>query len=190
MGKYIKSRINTLSADDLCGYIFKSKSPSCGMSRVPLYSEFGSHKVKHGPGMFANAFINSFPLMPTEDEGRLNDPRIRENFIVRVFSFKRFNNNKNNFKLAVEIIDKNPNIKDYFYTCFYKINYNYFDIFVIAIRSIIYDEKIYVNNINLEQILPNKIKNLSKKNTILNIKTLGLTQNISVWEKKKYIIKI
>ena len=91
MGKYIKSRINTLSADDLCGYIFKSKSPSCGMSRVPLYSEFGSHKVKHGPGMFANAFINSFPLVPTEDEGRLNDPRIRENFIVRVFSFKRFN---------------------------------------------------------------------------------------------------
>ena len=91
MGKYIKSRINTLSADDLCGYIFKSKSPSCGMSRVPLYSEFGSHKVKHGPGMFANAFINSFPLIPTEDEGRLNDPRIRENFIVRVFSFKRFN---------------------------------------------------------------------------------------------------
>ena len=91
MGKYIKSRINTLSDDDLCGYIFKSKSPSCGISRVPLYSEFGSHKVKHGPGMFANAFINSFPLVPTEDEGRLNDPRIRENFIVRVFSFKRFN---------------------------------------------------------------------------------------------------
>ena len=91
MEKYIKSRINTLSADDLCGYIFKSKSPSCGMARVPLYSEFGSHKVKHGPGMFANAFINSFPLVPTEEEGRLNDPRIRENFIVRVFSFKRFN---------------------------------------------------------------------------------------------------
>ena len=91
MEKYIKSRINSLSADDLCGYIFKSKSPSCGMGRVPLYSEFGSHKVKHGPGMFANAFINSFPLVPTEEEGRLNDPRIRENFIVRVFSFKRFN---------------------------------------------------------------------------------------------------
>ena len=91
MEKYIKSRINTLSADDLCGYIFKSKSPSCGMGRVPLYSEFGSHKVKHGPGMFANAFINSFPLVPTEEEGRLNDPRIRESFIVRVFSFKRFN---------------------------------------------------------------------------------------------------
>ena len=91
MEKYIKSRINTLCADDLCGYIFKSKSPSCGMGRVPLYSEFGSHKVKHGPGMFANAFINSFPLVPTEEEGRLNDPRIRENFIVRVFSFKRFN---------------------------------------------------------------------------------------------------
>jgi hypothetical protein len=106
------------------------------------------------------------------------------------FSFERFNNNKNNFKLAVEIINKKKNIKDYFYTCFYKINYNYFDIFVIAIKSIMYDEKIYVNNVNLEEILPNKIKKLSEKNTILNIKTLGLTQNISVWEKKKYIIKI
>ena len=91
MEKYIKSRINTLNSDDLCGYIFKSKSPSCGLGRVPLYSEFGSHKVKHGPGMFANAFVNFFPLVPTEDEGRLNDPRIRENFIVRVFSFNRFN---------------------------------------------------------------------------------------------------
>ena len=91
MNRYTKDRIKDLSKDDLCGYIFKSKSPSCGMSRVPLYSEFGSHKVKHGPGMFANAFINSFPLVPTEEEGRLNDPRIRENFIVRVFSFKRFN---------------------------------------------------------------------------------------------------
>ena len=91
MQKYIKNRIDSLNSDDLCGYIFKSKSPSCGLGRVPLYSEFGSNKVKHGPGMFAKAFINSFPLVPTEDEGRLNDPRIRENFIVRVFSFKRFN---------------------------------------------------------------------------------------------------
>ena len=91
MEKYIKDRIDSLHSNDLCGYIFKSKSPSCGLGRVPLYSEFGSNKVKHGPGMFAKEFINSFPLVPTEDEGRLNDPRIRENFIVRVFSFKRFN---------------------------------------------------------------------------------------------------
>jgi uncharacterized protein YbgA (DUF1722 family)/uncharacterized protein YbbK (DUF523 family) len=89
MERYIKGRINSLAHDDLCGYIFKSKSPSCGLGRVPVYSEFGSHNVWHGPGMFAQAFTNKFPLVPTEDEGRLNDPRIRENFIVKVFSFYR-----------------------------------------------------------------------------------------------------
>lgn len=89
---YIKDRINSLSNEDLCGYIFKSKSPSCGIGRVPVYAEMGSNKAKHGPGKFAQAFINKYPLIPTEDEGRLNDPKIRENFIVRVFSLHRFQN--------------------------------------------------------------------------------------------------
>lgn len=92
MEQYIKGRINSLTHDELCGYIFKSKSPSCGLGRVPVYSEFGSHKVRHGPGLFAKAFTRKFPLIPTEDEGRLNDPRIRENFIVKVFSFYRLQN--------------------------------------------------------------------------------------------------
>jgi uncharacterized protein YbgA (DUF1722 family)/uncharacterized protein YbbK (DUF523 family) len=89
MRHYIKGRINQLTRDDLCGYIFKSKSPSCGLGRVPVYTEIESSKVRHGNGMFADAFIEQFPWVPTEDEGRLNDPGIRENFIVRVFSFNR-----------------------------------------------------------------------------------------------------
>ncbi|MBC8283884.1 MAG: DUF523 and DUF1722 domain-containing protein [Nitrospinae bacterium] len=89
MKRYIKDRISTLEENDLCGYIFKSKSPSCGLGRVPVYSEFGSDRVRHGPGIFADAFTRKFPLVPTEDEGRLNDPKIRENFIVKVFSFYR-----------------------------------------------------------------------------------------------------
>jgi len=89
MKNYIKDRLKSLTHDDLCGYIFKSKSPSCGLGRIPVYSEFGSNKVRHGSGMFAQAFTKAFPIVPTEDEGRLNDPRIRENFIVKVFSFYR-----------------------------------------------------------------------------------------------------
>ena len=65
MQKYIKVRINSLAGEDLCGFIFKSKSPSCGLS-----CEFGSHSVRHGAGMFAQEFTNKFPLIPTEDEGR------------------------------------------------------------------------------------------------------------------------
>ena len=51
MQKYIKMRINSLTRDDLCRFIFKSKSPSCGLGRVPVYSEFGSHKVKKSFGI-------------------------------------------------------------------------------------------------------------------------------------------
>ena len=90
MHQYNKGRINQLTSDDLCGYIFKSKSPSCGLARVPVYSEPGSSKVRHGPGLFAKAFTQAFPLVPTEDEGRLNDVKIRENFIIRVFCFHRW----------------------------------------------------------------------------------------------------
>ena len=89
MNTYMKGRISTLGKSDLCGYIFKSKSPSCGIGRVPIYSKFGSNKVRHGPGMFASAFMKTLPLIPVEDEGRLHDPVIRENFIVRVFCFNR-----------------------------------------------------------------------------------------------------
>ena len=89
MNTYMKGRISTLRKNDLCGYIFKSKSPSCGIGRVPIYSKFGSNKVRHGPGMFASAFMKTLPLIPVEDEGSLHDPVIRENFIVRVFCFNR-----------------------------------------------------------------------------------------------------
>ena len=89
MSDYTRDRIRELGNTGLCGYIFKSKSPSCGIGRVPVYSEFGGSKVRHGPGMFANSFIKILPLIPVEDEGRLHDPVIRENFIVRVFCFNR-----------------------------------------------------------------------------------------------------
>lgn len=89
MNKYIKDRIKNLSKDDLCGYIFKSKSPSCGLGRIPIYDEYDKSKARHGGGLFANTFIKTNPFVPTKDEGRLHDPKIRENFIVRVFSFSR-----------------------------------------------------------------------------------------------------
>ena len=89
MNAYMRNRIGELKKTNLCGYIFKSKSPSCGIGRVPIYSQFGSTKVRYGSGMFARKFIKTLPLIPVEDEGRLHDPMIRENFIVRVFCFYR-----------------------------------------------------------------------------------------------------
>ena len=68
MHKYTENRINDLIDQDLCGYIFKAKSPSCGIGRVNIYSEFSSAKVRHGAGIFARTFIKSMPLIPVEDE--------------------------------------------------------------------------------------------------------------------------
>jgi uncharacterized protein YbgA (DUF1722 family) len=73
----------------LCGFIFKSKSPSSGMERVKVYSEKGMPQ-QSGIGLFARAFMEHFPLVPVEEEGRLHDPKLRENFIESIFALKRW----------------------------------------------------------------------------------------------------
>jgi uncharacterized protein YbgA (DUF1722 family)/uncharacterized protein YbbK (DUF523 family) len=82
-------RVRQLEKEDLCGFIFKSKSPSSGMERVEVYNKKGM-PVKQGVGLFARAFKTHFPLLPVEDEGRLHDPRLRENFIEGIFALKRW----------------------------------------------------------------------------------------------------
>lgn len=76
---------------DISGYIFKSKSPSCGIEKVKLYpAGDGAAPNRNGVGQYAAAFTRSQPLLPVEEEGRLCDPILRENFIERVFTFKRW----------------------------------------------------------------------------------------------------
>ncbi|MET0515884.1 MAG: DUF523 and DUF1722 domain-containing protein [Nitrospiraceae bacterium] len=82
-------RIEDLKKLELSGYVFKKDSPSCGIERVRLYNEHGMPS-RNGVGLFARAFIQEFPLIPVEEEGRLCDPSLRENFIERVFCYRRF----------------------------------------------------------------------------------------------------
>jgi uncharacterized protein YbgA (DUF1722 family)/uncharacterized protein YbbK (DUF523 family) len=91
MVKWAENRVRELAQEDLCGFIFKSKSPSSGMERVRVYSEpaRGAPVIK-GVGLFARIFMEHFPLLPVEDEGRLHDPVLRENFIERIFVFQRW----------------------------------------------------------------------------------------------------
>jgi uncharacterized protein YbgA (DUF1722 family)/uncharacterized protein YbbK (DUF523 family) len=89
MKRWAKKRVKELEKEDLCGFIFKSDSPSSGMIRVKVYSEKGMPR-KVGVGMFAKAFMDHFPRIPVEDDGRLHNPAIRENFIERIFSLKRW----------------------------------------------------------------------------------------------------
>ncbi|MEW6599673.1 MAG: DUF523 and DUF1722 domain-containing protein [Nitrospirota bacterium] len=82
-------KLDTLEREGLSGFIFKSRSPSSGHSGVKVYSPSGV-QIGKGRGIFAGAYTERFPLVPVEDEGRLNDPELRENFIERVFVFKRW----------------------------------------------------------------------------------------------------
>jgi len=89
MVRWAEKRVVEIEEEGLCGFIFKSDSPSSGMERVKVYNEKGM-PVKRGTGMFARIFMEHFPLLPVEEEGRLHDPNLRENFIERIFILKRW----------------------------------------------------------------------------------------------------
>lgn len=75
---------------DLCGFILMQKSPSCGMERVKVY-QYSGHTAEHGGvGLFAAALMLAQPNLPVEEDGRLNDPVLRENFITRVFAYAQW----------------------------------------------------------------------------------------------------
>lgn len=86
MNAYGKKRVAARDLQNLSGYILKKDSPSCGMERVKIYSDSGMPQ-RSGRGLFALHLLCQFPLLPVEEEGRLNDAAIRENFIERVFAY-------------------------------------------------------------------------------------------------------
>lgn len=82
-------KLETLETADLSGYIFKKDSPSCGIERVRIFNRHGMPS-RNGAGLFARAFMERFPFVPVEEEGRLWDPVLRDNFIERVFCYHRW----------------------------------------------------------------------------------------------------
>jgi len=88
MAAWSARRLSELEREDLSGYILKKESPSCGMERVKVFGESGMAE-RNGRGIFAAALLRRFPNLPVEEEGRLADPRLRENFIERVFAYQR-----------------------------------------------------------------------------------------------------
>ncbi|MFO7636063.1 MAG: DUF523 and DUF1722 domain-containing protein [Clostridia bacterium] len=89
MQAFCAKRVESLEAEDLCGFIFKSDSPSSGLHRVKIYHSPGI-STRIGRGLFADAVAKRFPLLPLEEEGRLHDAKLRENFIGNVFACRRW----------------------------------------------------------------------------------------------------
>ncbi len=87
MTAFAAARVEKLATEDLCGYVLKKDSPTCGMERVKVYG--AGMPSKSGRGLFAEALLARFPNLPVEEEGRLCDPRLRDNFVERVFAYHR-----------------------------------------------------------------------------------------------------
>lgn len=92
-----------LEMSDLCGYIFMQKSPSCGVFGVKRYLPNG-YSEGSTRGIFARVFMEKNPLIPVEEAGRLNDPALRENFMMRVFALHDWKKTTRNGVTAQQVI--------------------------------------------------------------------------------------
>jgi uncharacterized protein YbgA (DUF1722 family) len=100
MLRWSEIKLKKIEQENLCGFIFKSRSPSSGIKGVTVYTSSGMPGRK-GAGIFGRAFLRYFPLLPVIDDGRLHDPVLRENFIENVFVYKRWK----------ELVNKGGSIK-------------------------------------------------------------------------------
>jgi uncharacterized protein YbgA (DUF1722 family)/uncharacterized protein YbbK (DUF523 family) len=89
MRAFAARAVRHLAGLDLCGFVLKKDSPTCGMARVRVYPDTGGAPTRDGRGLFAEELLRRMPSLPVEEEGRLNDPRLRENFVERVFAYRR-----------------------------------------------------------------------------------------------------
>lgn len=104
MEQFSQRRVRELEDLHLSGYVFKKDSPSCGIERVRVYNDRGMPS-RNGIGLFARTFIQHFPLMPVEEEDRLNDPIFRESFIERIFCYWRWQNLRSDGTTRAELIE-------------------------------------------------------------------------------------
>ncbi len=103
MTHFTSQRLRDLAEKHLSGYVFKKNSPSCGMERVKVYNSKGMAE-RQGRGLFAAALMSRWPLLPVEEEGRLSDLKLRENFIERVFAYHRWQQISSNETTASALV--------------------------------------------------------------------------------------
>lgn len=96
---------------DLDGYIVMKNSPSCGYERIKVYQENGHPHMKRVRGLFTQSLMDRYPHLPIEEDGRLNDPLLRENFLLRVFAHHEFRNTVVNNLSMKHLIDYHSRYK-------------------------------------------------------------------------------
>ena len=110
MKSWAEKRLKQLESEDIVAFIFKTRSPSSGMRAIKIYKEDGNIAHRNATGIFAGMFMERFPEIPVEDEGRLHDPGIRENFIEKIFVLQRWKESVRDGR-AASLVDFHSNHK-------------------------------------------------------------------------------
>ncbi len=110
MKRWAEKKLDDLAREELCGFIFKSRSPSSGLKGVKVYTPSGMPS-RSGTGIFGAAFTRRNPLLPVIDDGRLHDPDLRETFIDSVFVYKRWQEFLNRGGMARDLVDLHTDLK-------------------------------------------------------------------------------
>ena len=186
MNKYAKDRIKALASEELCGYIFKSKSPSCGLARIPVYDELDKNKTSYSSGLFADAFIKANPICPTEDEGRLTNPHLRENFIIRIFSFARLKSELLNGKARPGTIVKFHTRHKFLLLSHSRKHYQTLGKIVAEVKDIPWNTVLSSYIFTFMEALT--LKSTPKKNTDVLLHLMGFLKKVLTKQEKKDLL--
>jgi len=177
--------LKRLESEQLCGYVFKSKSPSSGMERVKVYPPHGGAAGKTGVGIWAREFMRAYPLLPVEEEGRLHDPVLRENFIERIFIMQRWWKMINSKPRAGDLV-KFHTIHKYLIMAHSPQHYREMGKLVAAIRDLPF-KQVLMNYLELLMTACKRAATPSKNHNVL-LHILGYFKNeLDHFEKQELI---
>jgi len=171
--------------DELCGFILKSKSPTCGMERVKVYQETNSPSEKKGVGLFAKKLKELHPYLPIEEDGRLNDPWLKENFLMQVFAYKNL----------IEFLKNNPPMKDivefhtsYKYLIYSKSQESYKELGKLVANQDKKDISVIQEEYKLEFLKAISIKSSIKKTYNVLLHIFGYFKKLITTKEKEFIL--
>ena len=182
---YSKKKIKEPDYKDLSGFILKSKSPSCGMERVEVYISSNNIK-KSGVGLFAKELMKKFPFLPVVEEKRLNNLQLRENFIVRVFSYIRLQELFKNYFSKNKVIEFHLNHK-YLMLAHSPKHFTLLEKLVAKIKNMKpSDFKNEYERLFMEGL---KYQATIKKNSVVLYRIINLIKKQITTSEKEYILK-
>lgn len=175
-----------IQKDELCGFVLKSKSPTCGLERVKVYEPDGMPLESDGVGLFAKELQKRFPLLPIEEEGRLGDAWLKENFLMQIFAYKDL----------FDFLAKNPSFDDLvkFHTSYKYLIYSKSHIFYKKLGKIVANHEKKELEAVLKEYKGQFLEAISQKGTIANtynvlVHIYGYFKNLIDKEEKKELLQ-